>query len=439
MIFSVRKWAFPHICLLAFAAGIFWRFYYLFVQHPIERFLFSDMKAYADAALRNFAPAYFPSVLDTIHPPGMALVFGFFLHWDPSYLLLKIVQFILSVSTPVFAGLAGFYFYGSFVGWLVLAISSIYFPFIGYSANFLAEGPLIAFYALALCLLGRGLKKEDSPRKFHFFVAAGMAFGLGASFKSIAMHAGVAIGLVLLFWGTKFRETVFRKAGQSLLMGIFLVVLPLSLRCTYLSGGNFCAVANDFSRGLVIVYRDTKGMVRWKTPAADVLFGSPVTYQEGFHDTIEVPFSVLNNKKNILYAWNWIGRHPLGAVKKALTQITYLVSPTTPFPFVDSFARNMARFYLWFFLLFLFVPVLLQGFFSVRRREMKTILLLAPFLTLLLAVMLCGGEPRYRIAHDLFLILPACAFYSRAWEKLTSWLVPLRAHRRDLLEAPCSL
>lgn len=411
------------IALICFGVGIFFRYMYIFRWHPMLDYIFSDMMLYSNAVDTSLNPKWIADINDTVFPPGTKVFFRTLKLLDPSMDLAMTIQFLLACATPILIGLMAAKLFARRTGWYACAMASLYFPLFDLNGYLLSEGPFIFFLLLAAWFFTAGITaaRPRSPRTLACALAAGIFLGIAASFKSVALPAGafVLAGLVIMVWRHKLPLRRFIAAG---VVGLLLVLVPLSVRATRLSEGRFCLIANELSRSVLLGHFGNIHHVNFQDARRDYyyVFGCPTGNQHGYTREVTLPVGVYENGPILAEAWTWTKAHPITSFMLSVEHIFELFFTSECWPSYDRpLMQHWVILFHELFIVFILFPAVL--YLLSRRREMlrldpgaaAEIFLTLPVLALAVSAFISIGEARYRVPFDAFLIILAARFFSR--------------------------
>ena len=270
-----------------------------------------------------------------VYPLWLASVYG---ASGGNYFLARIMQGVIAVALLAFLYLAARETFGKRAGLLTLACGVLYLPFVSTAARLLSETFAMFWFACALWLLARGLKRGSMRALF----LAGMTTVLtGLTRPTLQLlFMALGIGVVVALWGCQqpLRRVFFYIAGTLALLVPFLLFTYLLFGRATLSGtvnpaegifvGNYipdggyptdarsfdhaypqpefanvraekrAPTASDFARVTIQVARqDPAGLMllqarklydQWRAPFNDfeISFGIPYTFQIVWHAII---------------------------------------------------------------------------------------------------------------------------------------------------------
>ena len=323
------------MAIVAYIAGVFLRYLYIFRWHPMAKYIYSDMLAYSNSIDNWLDPKWVPDIADTIYPPGTRYFFGVLKVLDPSLGMAMWVQLLMALAVPLLIGSLGFKLFGRRTGLYAVAIASLYFPLFDYNGYLMSEGPFIFFMLLAFWCFVSALKhvKPGNAGVFARAAGAGVFIGIAASMKSVALPAAAMVLLALagFAWKNKLNFTRLIATG----MGSLLIVLaPLSIRATRLNEGHFCMIANELSRSVLIGHCGNINHVQFDDDTRNYHFefGCPSSIQKGYTDVVYVPHGVYENGALFAKAWEWTKAHPLQSLLLSIEHVFDLFFSSEAWP-----------------------------------------------------------------------------------------------------------
>jgi len=413
--------------VLAYASGFAIRADYVLLGHRPQDFVYSDMQLYVQLAKRLAKTTRTLMPWDVTHPLAFPGLLAELFKRDETLQLAANVQLAVCALIPLAAGLLGAAAFGRRTGLLVIAATSLYFPYIDYGGFFLSEVHFIFWLALAFAGLLAAKRASSVLGATLWSVAAGFALSIASAFKSVAIPAAVCFvavdGLAALLSRSKAGEpSLLQRLGnltlRSAVAAVFTlpVLVPLARICTAANRGIFCVSGNKVGADFLLGHYGRIAGIQWGPDKGhNFRFGSPGAYLRHYSEVPNVPFPLTDTPANAAEAWKWVGQHPLDAVVLSLDHVYDTFFGVAAWPSYATTAWRWAHLAQYTFLLFLFVPTvivcerLLRG--GVRHvLTSRTLLVLSPLVALAVTVAIATGEVRYRIPFDLFFIVTVAAF-----------------------------
>lgn len=407
---------------LTFAAGVLWRWVFIFKLHDPRKYVYSDMLMYVELGKRITKPGYKLRALDVTHPPGLTELVAYFYRRDHSLGALLWFQFFVTALVPLAVALLAWLAFGKRAWRPALVLASLYFPFVEYGGYFLAEIylTLTATLTMAATLGASRLLDVDTPTRRRWTLALGIAALGGLSFSLAMLMKMVALPALLSFLGVFVVLTRSGRFKRKLAIAAVLcaAALPLSLwqtdRCTRASG-SFCPGSSKQGADFLMGHIGRVQGVVWKDPKTrgEVGFGSPAAYQHGYREKPEFHFAITDNPKNNEAAWAWIKAHPTDAVVLMFEHVWDTFGGSLPWPGNATRHWAASQTFHYLFLLLLFFPTLVR-LFDIARCEGLVglarsieLAIIAPIFGVIVSVMMATGEARYRIPWDMCFMLVA--------------------------------
>jgi len=416
--------------LLVYACGIALRLMYtLGIQNP-ERVIYADMGLYVGLGRRFLADGGPLDPGDVLTPMGYPALIALLLTGSGSLTRVINLQIILSCLVPLVVGGLGWAAYGRRTGLLAVVFASLYYPFIEYGALMLTEIHSIFWMTLAFTAFFAARRVRRPFASLGVAAAGGLALSISASFKSVAIAAGimffivegVALGLKRgsdgqrPSWVARLRPWVLRGALVAVAAAPLMIVLARV--CTRANEGKFCVTGNKHGSDLLLGHYGRIADIEWRSEGRDLYkFGSPGALLRHYDPHAKVPFSMTDNARNTAEAWRWTVAHPGESIVLSLDHIYDTFFGSSMWPTFNHDVWPFANLSQYVFVVLLFVPTVL-GCASVLRRGLRasitsqTALLLAPLVALSITVAIATGEVRYRIPFDVFFIAIACAYFT---------------------------
>lgn len=322
------------IFLIAFAA----RLIYLLPQISTGTYMGSDTRVYLEIAqnvLRgsgftaNQTPTAFVSPLYPLYLSFCLAVFGENLVWA------SVLQCVFSSLTCVLIALAASRLFDKNVGLIAGIFAALYYELILWDSSQLLTEPFYTFFlAAAICALVCAIQSEN--RKFLYFSAAGVAFGLAGLVRPLGLPTAISAAIFLLIVFLLKRQTHWKYALPILLFCV-LTMLPWGIRNYYtmnyftllsLEGGHVFWLGNnpeydrfehpDFSKwgGYTLMFNDFPEEIKGKNEvevnqifgqiARRHIFAHPFDFVvRGFHKMWNMwrPAFSRSSAKNLLVSW----------------------------------------------------------------------------------------------------------------------------------------
>jgi hypothetical protein len=420
----------------AFFIGVCARWFYILRVHHPRNHVFSDGAPITSLAELLTSPTGHQEFFHTVWPPGASAFLALNLVFDPSLGSAAVWQLVLSIVSPLIIAHAAYLAYGRGAGWIALAMSALHFGFVHYGGFFLAEALFqfavaVAVWATVIALVASGCPTANDapdpapPASARVLlvggVVSGLAWGLAFSLRSNALPVALfaAAWLCVRWLRRRNRRALVALAGG--LIGMLLVVGPLSQRCTQLVG-HFCPGASNGAMNVALGHAPgvtglhfvplpgerTDGMNWWFPPSLT---------QHGYHGSSEVGGSVYDTSRVLSWVKDRFLRDPLEfaamSLGNALDLFGSTLWPDDFEPLTKRHATILGQ------LVFVFVLIPGMAMWGLNIRQMvrrRDIGCTEAFLTSAIAgVFLVSaaslGEARYRIPFDaLFILLAARAF-----------------------------
>jgi hypothetical protein len=352
-------------------------------------------------AVRGFAGTPIPTAY---HPPlfPVVLAAGSKLGLT-SYGAHRAIGCALGAAATVVVGLCGRRIAGPPLGVACAAVAALFPPLVANDSTLLSEslyGLLIAGVVLA------ALRVLESPTALRASV-------LGALIGLAALTRSEAVLLVVLLV-----PFVTRRAWRAGLVAVgvtALIVVPWCIRNTV-----------EFDRPVTIATGDGSVLAGANTPATyhgDLLGGWDVRGLSGPTPAAarinEAVGSDAGRQRALDYAGDHLGRLPVVAVARVLR--TWNLYPFAPADQVSQYAffSGSTHWAQWLSLFSAWVAFVLAivGVVALRRRGRPLAPLLAPIALVTLVSVLFNGDPRYRDAADISLVLLATVGAAYLWQR----------------------
>ncbi len=412
---------------VAFALGVAIRADYVLLGHRPQDYVYSDMQLYVQLAKRLAKSTHTLKPWDVTHPLAFPGLLAELFKLDSSLQVAANVQLVVCALIPLSAGLLGAAAFGRRTGLLVIAATSLYFPYIDYGGFFLSEVHFILWLALAFAGLLAAKRASSVLGACLGSAAAGFALSIASAFKSVAIPAAVCFlavdGLGLLLTRTepgqpRLNQPLRRLILRGVLTAVFMlpILAPLARICTAANRGNFCVTGNKVGADFLLGHYGRIGGIQWGPDHGhNFRFGSPGAYLRHYNDVPKVPFPLTDSPANAAEAWRWVAQHPLDAVVVSLDHVYDAFFGVAAWPSYATTAWRWAHLAQYTFLVFLFVPTVLLCERLLRRGlrhalTSRSFLVLSPLAALAVTVAIATGEVRYRIPFDLFFIVVVAAY-----------------------------
>lgn len=407
------------LMMVIFTIGVLWRYVHILYLHPPSQHIYSDMKSYTALAEIIFDKNYQPHILHSFYPPGVSYIWGVCRLIEPTWRWAEYCQFIMSIGIVILIGLNATWLYGRYVSYISICISSLYFPFIDFGGYFLSEIPFIFFMlsTFALTILAMRL---SGPRYLVFLIAltAGLFLGITAAIRSLILLQGLLLGGVLIWYSIKHGWIKIILISSGIVIGLMVVLVPLSYRCTQINEGRFCMISTNAPSNLaagkirdarIFVYHDEKRGVQMTT-------SSPSSTYNRYTKEIHFPFGAYDTREFMNYIRRYILDNPIDALLMSIQNVfdTFFILNLWPSGFTAS--QRWVILSQQAYLCFLLIPTIC--FICIYNRKngglfhsLADIMVFTPIVGLIIAVFLYNGEPRYRVPVDAFFIIIASRFY----------------------------
>ncbi len=379
------------------------------------QFVYSDMETYRNAGL-NFLSTHC-GIGDALYPPGAGYFYAVLHRLDPSWRLAEWALFVLSCATPVILAGLGRALFGRRVGWLTLAMASLYFPWIDYFAFFLSEGPFTFFTVAAVALLVAAIERRGRPAGDATALASGVVFIMAASCKSAALAWLVAYAIIFLWWQWRSGEKGLLRLAALMVMGGGMLLIPLGQRCTTLNEGRFCAISTNGPMNVLLGHVAETRVIHWNDRVRGMYytFGGPPAVQRGYTRELTVNFGAYDQAANLKSAAEIAKADPFGYFVQSTLQVFNLFGGSVPWPSADTAWRRLAILFQQLFTLLILLPALFHlrrvapSLLRLQPAASAEIILCIPLLVLMAVSFATLGEPRLRIPLDGFLMILAAA------------------------------
>ena len=427
---DVRKaprFCFTLLALLGvYGAGLLLRYRFIFEQNrPTDPAnIFGDIEWYFFESERIFTTDYVPTLYDTLFPPGTSIYIAVMRWLDPSMHALIVSQWVLASLVPSILGYTALRLFGQRNAIFVFLFSSLYFPLWEYFGYLFSEGPFIVLMSFGFLLMLLSLSAQGMKGAVLWGSASGIAFGAAAICKSVALFSLVLVFAALLFYRLRHRFRLVVTIA-SLVTGIAIILIPVSIRSTRLNEGRFLLIANDASRTFLLGHQGRVGLTWWVDSARNfhMNFINPSTIQHSYGETKTYPFGVYDNAANYAAGLQWVAENPLEATLLSFEHVFDMFAVALPYP---GYYRPYSRWVTFFnqvFLALIFLPAIVhilrsyRGMLHADPQLVGDAMIFAAVVSIFIIAFLFLGEGRYRICYDGFMLLLASrAFFPRASE-----------------------
>ena len=416
-----RKWRIAGIlvALAAWAGGVFWRYKHIFFIRKATDYVYSDMKGYVRRATNLFNTDYHENITDTLFPPGAHYWFGYLYRMDDTWHLAMTGQFILSCMVPVILMGIAWELYGRKAALLVLAMASLYYPFIDYFAFFLSEGPFMFAMLLSLWLTIRVVKTRRLVFALPLGLLTGLVIGGAASIRGVALIPVAFVGLALMFAAIKHRNWRLGVKLVPLAIGLSVVMAALAARCTKLNEDQFCLVSTNGGMNVLLGHYGGVRGVKWRDKKRNytLTFGTPVNKQRGYTADYEFDFGVYDQKANMAKAMEYTREHPWHSFLLGVDHVFDLFTGTMHWPQVGTPSKRDMITFQHLFLLFLLLPALIhcvqtwRSWKALDGPALGDLLFVLCMMGLMVTAFIAHGSPRIRVPFDGFIMLLAARAY----------------------------
>lgn len=402
------------------------RLLYVVVLHPATRHVYSDMAGYVYRAMHFFNTPQ--TIADSIYPPGASIFFGILYRLDPAWNLSELVQWALSLGSMALIGSLARRLYGNAAAVVALALAAVYFPFLHYAGLFLAENPFMFLMLATLRLFVHAIDARGRAGATAWAAAAGLAAGVAASFKTTILGPLAVTGALYVAYSLKHRRPHWLAISAAIVVGVALLFVPMSLRCTQLTEGRLCLAATNGPINMLQGHYGEKFLFHWRDRVRGFYFdfGSPTAALRGYTGEVWLDFGAYDSEKNLALLRDHVAAHPGAALLQSFGNVLDLFNGRTIWPDPHLWGVDFGALYQKLFWLFVLLPAAAR--IAARWRPMMDLeaeslpewLLLAPLLGLALLAFIGEGEVRYRVPFDGLLMTLAARSYVAAARALHS-------------------
>lgn len=403
--------------------SLVFRFYWIFVRAPAEKFVFSDMSFYVFLAKQMKNPDFHSNPGNFTHPPGMAWLIRGLGGESGADTPLKLLFFGMSFFIPLLIALTARRLFDRRAARFCFWAATLYSPFWQYGSFLIAELPLIFLVSLSAWLAAVLFCTRVSGWKMRgLALLLGGVAGGSLAFK-ITPLPGILVLIAGMIWGRRRKilgTEVFQKIKPALLVFV-LVLAALSVRGT-MGTGKFNLGTNKFPGDFLIGNMGRIGLVEFQGGGGT--WGSPTSANRGWYAKLSVPQAMWDSdSKNP--ALIWMQEHPWEAVAMDHVKLqAFLFDPPWPLSSTDDFWNWTQISLFWMSTLGYFLA-LLGWWTSVRRSGVDGVkgimekvftvetALALPVLALMGSLLLTSAEARYRVPLDPLILLLAGSGFSR--------------------------
>jgi len=387
--------------LLALAFAL--RFLYIFILHPPEHYIFSDMGGYYDRAF-NMGHHLPKSISDTLTAPGAHYFYSVCFYFSNPFLAIKLMNLAVSMLSCYFIYLIALELFGLFAAYIALFISAVNYLFIDYAGYILSETPFLFFFSLLFYLIIKSTKASGVRRKSAYLFCAGIV-----SSMALAIRPGILIFLVLfVLWSLinwrkqKFVPIVFFVIGY---MPIYFLIIFQTYHLT----GEWGFVSKNGGLNFYQGRTHVRDVNFDDAPrGAHFKFASPVAIQKGYSKDVTFNFGPYESQKLIDEAMKEVKKDIPRTIVYSLEHVLDLFHTTTPWPSCcqDDPNEVIVKYFNIIFIYLIIVPSIIPLVWRFRRIFFSDALLL--YLALgsnIAVVMVYYGDPRFRVPFDMFSII----------------------------------
>jgi hypothetical protein len=384
--------------------AVVFRVVFIFILHPAESYLFSDMAGHEKRAL-DIINGY-ANAQNIEKPPGYHFLVALSLSFFKNLEAIKLMQLVASVLTCFVVAEASKHLFGKRGYKPMFAIMAVHIPLI-FIAGILMEECLFALTMAWLFLL---LLKKSS------YLKMGLVFGLAFCLKGTHVFFPPLAALWQLALRNCKVDKIFRN-WAIFALGLFVVLgLQLALTKKIYGTAKFpSAGAVNFIEGKCEgdSQTDRNGSYRY----------SPLYSQIGRNRVRSWPFTFQESDQVWLAGWNCIKQNPYVLIS-SISSIYYLFHGNFHWPFSHTRFSELNAWYGMLFSFFVF-PGILLGLLRLAKCP-KRLFAFLPALSLFICVWFFKSEVRFRVPFDtIFIPLSALgwattikAFFPKNYKKI---------------------
>ena len=409
------------VLLFILTIGLVLRLLYVFIIHPPEKYLYSDMQGYYERAIM-YSQGRAENIYDSFYPPATHIIYSIFFKTNIPFVLIKLFNVILSIVTCFLIYLISKTLYNQKVGYISLAIASINFLFIDFAGYMMSETCFAFLLALMFyCFLKSITSTGQYSRWVYSFMAGLFIIIAGATKSSILLF----LPMFGLWWLFKFKKYKILFNLPFYIAGFIPIFILLVLRFHSITGEYGVVSTNggfNFFQGRSHIKDAHFNDIQRNTV---YMFSSPVAIYNNYTYNDTFPTGPYDSKyffnKGIEVAKSDV---PL-TIKYSLDNIYELLilpdiwpssSIDKPFPGLIKISSILFIFLVLlpsFFILIVYFNTFLQGL---------RFLIILPILSILITTFIFYGDPRFRVPYDVFFIVLAGYFYYEVFIKIKNWL-----------------
>lgn len=328
--------------------------------------------------------------------------------------LLDLAQWFLSCLVPPLLGLISLRLFDRKVAAAVFLVSCLYFPLWEYFGYFISEGPFIFTQLAAFLLLVLSLQSKSGRGALAWGLAGGIALGACAVIKSCALFSAALVFALLIYYRCRHQFRIAHTAVGALI-GLSLILTPVSIRATRMNEGRFLLIANDAPRTFLLGHQGRAGLTWWLDGPRNfhMNFSNPSATQHGYGEIKEYHFGPYESKPNYQAAWSWIGNNPLEALLLSIEHVFDMFAIALPWPGYFRPYAGWTIFFNEFFIALILFPALIhllrvgKKLFQRDPQVAGDGIVAAAALSIYLLAFIFLGEGRYRICFDGFMMMLA--------------------------------
>ncbi|MDA8792781.1 hypothetical protein N9N67_06015 [Bacteriovoracaceae bacterium] len=369
--------------------------YFIFFDHPLEEYLFSDMKIYLRRAIYLLEGKNSP--YNTFHTTGLAYIIAIdekFFVKDKFYLT-KTIFYFMSILIPVMSGLAFQNIFNKKILWPIAAIIIFHFQLIGFSGYLMAEIPSSFFITLIL-LIGSYYKNSFS---FVKCLLLGLIFSLSLIFKGNIAFFLPSFILTFIFYNRSIGQKIL---SLKLFKPIFAILISITTFFLIYGGinkkffGYFHPLGTVGGVNFYMAKCPKKKMI--DSEGRNLI--SPVHYQLGQTDEVKFNEPFYNSKYFYLKAIKCLLDDPK-RIFYAFNDLSHMFDGTYVWPLVMS--KKYSQLVHWlqnFYALLVFPGFLIFLLIFFRGEAYRNIILTSLILGSLILPLVFVGDVRYRSVFD---------------------------------------